>query len=114
MRVFSRTRWWWTAAVMSSDGIGEREAAAVDVVVPGDPDGGVSRQVAVVVDVQDLGQLVVVDDRERHGHLAAGRRGGPQQVLLRTEGAPEAGHQLLADGVQRRGGYLGGQLPRVF
>ena len=24
MRVFSRTRWWWTAAVISSDGIGAR------------------------------------------------------------------------------------------
>ena len=26
VRVFSRTRWWWTAAVSSSDGIGARSA----------------------------------------------------------------------------------------
>ena len=62
-------------------------AAAVDVEVAGDPDGGEAGQVAVVVDVQDLGQLVVVDDRERQVHLPAGRRGGLQQVLLRPEGA---------------------------
>ena len=59
-------------------------AAAVDVEVAGDPDGGEAGQVAVVVDVQDLGQLVVVDDRERQEHLPAGRRGGLQQVLLRA------------------------------
>ena len=117
MRVFSRTRWWWTAAVISSDGIGARfssqsrsdstmirapaaialetlvrscsiasasaGAAAVDVEVAGDPDGGEAGQVAVVVDVQDLGELVVVDDRERQEHLPAGRRGG-----LRAGSAP--------------------------
>ena len=147
MRVFSRTRWWCTAAVISSDGIGarfssqsrsestmirapaaialqtlvrsssiacaQRRAAAVDVEVAGDPDGGEAGQVAVVVDVQDLGQLVVVDDRERQVHLPAGRRGGLQQVLLRAEGATQAGDQLLADGVQRRVGHLREQLPEV-
>ena len=93
--------------------LGQRRPAAVDVEVAGDPDGGVPGQVAVVVDVQDLGQLVVVDDRERQEHLPAGRRHGLQQVLLRAEGAAEAGHQLLADGVQRRVGHLGEQLAEV-
>jgi hypothetical protein len=95
------------------DRLGERGAATVDVEVPGDPDGGVTGEVAVVVDVQDLGQLVVVDDRERQEELPAGRRHGLQQVLLRPEGAPETGHQLLADGVQRRVRDLGEQLPEV-
>ena len=43
---------------------------------PGDPDGGEAGQVAVVVDVQDLGQLVVVDDRERQ-ERPAGSDAGP-------------------------------------
>jgi hypothetical protein len=63
--------------------------------------------------VQDLGQLVVVDDRIGQEHLAAGRRHGLQQVLLRPERAPEAGHQLLADGIQRRVRDLGEQLAEV-
>src|SRR5947208_1217766 len=46
------------------DGLGEGRPATVDVEVAGDPHGGEAGQVAVVVDVQDLGQLVVVDDRE--------------------------------------------------
>jgi hypothetical protein len=64
------------------DGLRQRRPAAVDVEVAGDPDGGVAGQVAVVVDVQDLGQLVVVDDRVGQEQLPAGRRGGLQQVLL--------------------------------
>ena len=97
----------------SSTRLGQRRPAAVDVEVAGDPDRGVAGQVAVVVDVQDLGELVVVDDRERQEHLPAGRRGRVEEVLLRAEGAPEAGHQLLADGVQRRVGHLGEQLAEV-
>jgi hypothetical protein len=103
VRVFSRTRWWCTAEVSSSDGIGARSksesrsdstmkrapfgdglgdlgadlvqrsapglcAAAVDV-VQALTRGREAGQVAVAVDVDDLGQLVVVEDRERQHDL---------------------------------------------
>ena len=110
MRVFSRTRWWWTAPVSSSDGIGasgRRRTPRSDSTMMRAPSamacghlgadlarararsaapppatryrprttcGGEARQVAVVVDVDDLGELVVVEDRERQHDLAAGGR----------------------------------------
>ena len=46
-------------------------------------------------------------------YLPAGRRGGLHQVLLRAETAAEAGHELLADGIQRRVGHLREQLAEV-
>ena len=52
----------------------EGRAAARDRVQARDPHAGEAGVVAVVVDVQDLRQLVVVDHRERQHDLAAVRR----------------------------------------
>ena len=145
--VFSRMRWWWTAEVSSSDGIGARSrpesrsdsttnrapaaiacdtstkisssraciavGAAGDVVEPADDVGRVPGQVAVGVDVDDLGQLVVVD-----APGTAGRPGGraPENlegVALGTDDRAERGDQLLADRVERRVGDLGEELGEV-
>ena len=86
---------------------------ARDRVEPADPGRGEARQVAVPVDVLDLGELVVVDDREAEHHLTAvrGRRG--EQVLVRADRDAEAGDELLADRVQRRVGDLGEELAEV-
>ena len=136
MRVFVRTRCWWTAAHSSSEGIGascpslsrsdstmkrlpcrmtastswkispqaplEAVPATGHGVQARDPHAGEARLVAVVVDVQDLGQLVVVDHRERQDDLAAVRRGRLEDVALGADDAGQRGHDLLADGVQRR------------
>jgi hypothetical protein len=62
--------------------VAQRLSPAVDRVEAVHRHGGEAGQVAVVVDVQDLGQLVVVDDRVGQEHLPAGGGGGLQQVLL--------------------------------
>ena len=45
--------------------------------------------VPVFVDVDELGELVVVDDREREGNLPARRRCRREQVALRPDRGPE-------------------------
>lgn len=95
------------------DALGEGLAAAGDAVEPGEGDGLHAGHVAVGVDVDELGQLVVVDDRERQGDGATGGRGGLQQVALRAERRVQRGDQLFADGVQRRVGDLREQLGEV-
>jgi hypothetical protein len=140
-------RWWCTAEVSSSDGIGamcsvesrsgqhdeagaggdggrdlaadavervaQRLSPAVHRVEAVHRDRREARQVAVLVDVHDLGEVVVVDDRERQHDLPAGRGGRLEQVLLRADAAGQRGDQLLADRVQRRVGDLGEQLAEV-
>ena len=69
--------------------------------------------VAVVVDVDELGQLVVVDDRERQLDLHARLRAGLEQVGLRADGRRQRGDELLADGVERRVGDLREELLEV-
>ena len=69
--------------------------------------------VDLLVDVDQLGQLVVVEDREREPDLPARLRAGREQVALGPDGAAEARDQLLADGVERRVGDLGEQLGEV-
>ena len=71
-------------------------------------------RLAVLVDVEQLGQVVVVDDRHR-----AGRSGGTTRPSARA-GCPrgravdgQRGDQLLADGVERRVGHLGEELGEV-
>ena len=86
--------------------LGRREDAAHGV--RGEP--GV---LPVVVDVDDLGELVVAQHRERQDHLATARRARVEQVLLRTQLAEQRGDQLLADRVQRRVRDLGEQLAEV-
>ena len=147
VRCLVRTRWWCTAAVSSSDGIGastaselrsdstitrapasisadtsaqiarqrplQREPAAGHPVQPLDdvrPQPGVA---AVVVGVDDLGQLVVVDDRVRQGQLATALRTGREQVVLGTDGRRHRRHDLLADGVEGRVRHLGEELGEV-
>ena len=78
-----------------------------------DGEGLEARHVVVVVDVEELGQLVVGDDRVGEHHLPARRRAGAQQVALGADGAAHRGDQLLADGVERRVGDLGEQLLEV-
>ena len=72
-----------------------------------------ARVATVVVGVDDLGQLVVVDDRVRQGELAAALRAGREQVVLRTDGRRHRRHDLLADGVEGRVGHLGEELGEV-
>ena len=90
-----------------------RLRAAVDLVETADDVRRIPRQVAVGVDVDDLGQLVVVDDRERQDQLARVRRGDRQGVALGADGHAERGDELLADGVERRVRDLREQLGEV-
>ncbi|MPM13783.1 hypothetical protein SDC9_60142 [bioreactor metagenome] len=87
--------------------------ARLDRVEPAQDVRLVAGQVAVLVDPDDLGQLVVVEDRERQHDLAAGRRARLEQVLLRADGVEQAGDQFLTDGVQRRVRHLGEVLDEV-
>ena len=95
------------------DPLGHRRPAAGDPVQTVNPPGLEARQVAVVVDVVDLGQLVVVDHRERQHHLTTLRRGGLQQVALRADVGAQGGDDLLPDRVQRRVRDLREQLREV-
>ena len=148
VRVRSLIRWWCTAPVSSSDGIGARRRVQVAAVGEHDqpgpgrdrgrhlrPDlvqapaqgrspardrvaavhdvGGEAGQVAVVVDVDDLGEVAVADHRVRQHDLAAGGRARVEQVVLGTGGGRQRGDQFLPDGVQRRVGDLGEQLHEV-
>ncbi|MGC0381998.1 hypothetical protein RKD33_002215 [Streptomyces sp. SAI-129] len=92
---------------------GQRVAAAVHPVETGEGRRLEAGHVAVGVDVDELGQLVVVDDRE--GQQDAAARGGRrvQQVALGAERGAQGGDQFLADGVQRRVGDLGEELGEV-
>jgi hypothetical protein len=70
-------------------------------------------QVALVVDVHDLGQVVVVDHRIGKHDLAAGGRDRVQQVLLGPGDRAQRGDELFPDRVQRRVGHLREQLGEV-
>ncbi len=74
------------------------------------PEAGVS---AVVVGVDDPGQLVVVDDRERQGELAAVLGARLEEVGLRTDRRRDGGDDFLADRVERRVRDLREQLLEV-
>ena len=67
----------------------------------------------VRVEVDQLGQFVVPQDRLRQQDLVARLAGRVQQIALGTEGGRQAGDDLLADAVQRRVGHLGEQLLEV-
>ena len=84
-----------------------------DVVEPAHHVGGVAGQVAVGVDVDDLGEVVVVDDRERQDDLAGVGRRCRQGVALGTDRRAERGDELLADRVERRVGHLREELGEV-
>ena len=77
-----------------------------------DGEGLEAGEVAVVVDVEELGQLVVREDRRRHDDLPARCRRRVEQVALGAERRRQARHQLLADGVEGRVRHLGEELLR--
>lgn len=92
---------------------GERLTAATDPVQAGEVRRLEARHVPVGVDVDELGQLIVVDHREGQGDVAAGGRGRLQQIALRAQRGDQRGDQLLADRVQRRVGDLREELGEV-
>ena len=67
----------------------------------------------VLVDIEQLGEVVVADDRVGQGNLAARCRLGLEQVALRPDGGFEGGDELLADGVEGRVGHLGEKLGEI-
>ncbi|CAB4897173.1 unannotated protein [freshwater metagenome] len=69
---------------------------------------------AIVVDVDDLGELVVVDDRERQHQLAAALGTGGEQVVLRPDRGANRGDHFFADGIERRVRDLREQLLEVI
>ncbi len=91
----------------------EGVAAAGDPVQTGEGRGLHAGHVAVGVDVDELGQLVVVDHREGQGDATTGSGRRLQQVARRAERGTQAGDQLFADRVQRRVGDLREQLGEV-
>jgi hypothetical protein len=91
----------------------EAAGAVADLVEPGDAHGLEAGHVAVVVDVEDLGELVVVEDRAAQLDLAARVGAGFEDVALGADRGAERGHELLADGVERRVGDLREQLREV-
>ncbi|GAA3238308.1 hypothetical protein GCM10020256_58520 [Streptomyces thermocoprophilus] len=95
------------------DAGGEGVAAALHAVQAGEGGGLEAGHVAVGVDVDELGQLVVVDHGEGQGDRAAGGGVRFQQVAFGAEGGAQRGDEFLADGVQRRVGDLGEQLGEV-
>ena len=93
--------------------VGEALAAAFDVVEGPQHRGLEAGLLAVVVDVDDLVELVVVENRPAQHDLAAGRGGRLEQVVLGTHHAGHRGDDLFADGVQRRVGHLGEEFDEV-
>ena len=72
-----------------------------------------ARRLAVLVDIDELGEVVVVDDRVRERDLPAGLGLGLEQVALGPDGRLERGHELLADGVEGRVRHLREELGEV-
>ena len=96
----------------------ERKTATGHAVETADRDRrqlGERQRLAVgdLVDLHNLGELVVVDDRERQHQLAAALRTGLQQVPLRADRGPDRRDDLFADRVERRVGDLREQLLEV-
>ncbi len=91
----------------------EGEAASGDAIQALDDVRTQAGEAAVVVGVDDAGELVVVDDRERQDELAAAVRTGVEQVRLRADRRRHRRDDLLADGVERRVGHLGEELGEV-
>ena len=67
----------------------------------------------VLVDVEQLGQVVVVDDRVRQADLPARGRLRLEQVPLRSDCGLEGGHELFPDGIERGVRHLREELGEV-
>jgi hypothetical protein len=72
-----------------------------------------ARPCAVVVDVDDLGEFVVVDDRERQRQLTTALRTWGEQVALGSDRRRHRRDDLFADRVQRRIRHLREELLEV-
>ena len=93
--------------------VGEAFAASFDVVEGPQHGGFKAGVVAVVVDVDDLVELVVVQHGPAQHDLAAGRGGRFEEVLLGAHDAGHGGDDRFADGVQRRVGHLSEEFDEV-
>ncbi|CAB4704754.1 unannotated protein [freshwater metagenome] len=91
----------------------EGQTATGDAVETADDDGTKFRMPAVIVDVDDLGQIVVVDDRKRQHELTTTVRPRCQQVGLGTDCRADRGDDLFTDRVEWRVGDLREQLLEV-
>ena len=69
-------------------------------------DGGGQLATGLRIDVLDLREFVIVDDREIENDLLCVLRGRRQQVALRAKPKLHRRDNLLADGVERRVGDL--------
>ena len=88
------------------DRSGKRLSATVRLVESGKDGAAEAGEVAVVVDVDEFRELVVVDDWVAQLDVAAGGRTRFEQVLLGAHDPRDRGDDLLADRVQRRVGHL--------
>ena len=73
-----------------------------------------TREFAVVVGVDDFGQLVVVDDRERKRELSTAFWTGVEHVRLRPDRRRHRRHHFFTDRIERRVRDLGEQLLEVI
>ncbi len=80
---------------------------------PVDGEGPPARHQAVLVHIQQGGQLVVGEHGPRQHDLVAGVGTGGQQVALGTDRRRQRGDELLPDGVQGRVGDLGEELAEI-
>ena len=93
--------------------VGEAFSPAFDVVEGAQHRGLEAGVFAVVVDVDDLVELVVVEHRPAQHDLAAGGRGRLEEVLLGAHHAGHGGDDFFADRIKRRVGHLGEELDEV-
>ena len=91
----------------------QRSAAAGNWIQSRHPSGSQSWLITVCVDVKNLGEIVVRDHRERQPQLPAVGGVNLQHVAFRPNAGAQRGHDLLADGIQRRVGDLSEQLREV-
>ena len=94
-------------------GVGQSFAAAFDVVERPQHSRLEAGMLAVVVDVHDLVEFVVVEHRPAQHDLPTRGRRRFQQVLLGPHHPGHRGDDLLADGVQRWIGHLGEEFHEV-
>ncbi len=92
------------------DGRLEARPAGVDGPEAVDRYGGEASGSAGLPDIEELGELVVVDDGQREHDLPAVVGTRLEQVPLRPDRRVQRRHELLADGVERRVRHLGEQL----
>ena len=95
------------------DGRPQGRSPAVGLEQAIDGEGSEPRGAPVFVDVEQLGQVVVVDDRHGQDDLVTRGRGRLQEIRLGTKGGQQRGDQLFADGIEWWVGDLGEQLGEV-